>query len=57
MKKITQSALALDLSALMAFSNNLFVSAASVSQEKSLKAKTVTYNSVTLTWKKVSGAT
>lgn len=57
MKKITQSALALVLSALMAFSNILFVSAASVSQVKSLKAKTVTYNSVTLTWKKVSGAT
>ena len=57
MKKITQAFLALVLSALMAFSNILFVSAASVAQVKNLKAKTVTYNSVTLSWKKVSGAT
>lgn len=57
MKKIIQVFLALTLSALMAFSNIVLVYAASVAQVKSLKAKTVTYNSVTLTWKKVSGAT
>ena len=57
MKRIGQIIISLILSVCIAMSNIVLVSAASIGQVKSLKAKTVTYNSVTLSWKKVKGVT